>query len=376
MSSSASPTFEADFRDLRDARGLSLEDLHHETRIPVDVLRRFESGALLADDSFSNVYFKAFVKSVAKALGVPQAQALDAFDAATAGRYSGQLRADYAPPKAAPPPSRPDPEPVAPEAPRAGRPPAEASGEITPDTTTPGGTTPRPDEPTAPPEAVARDLAPAVAALKTGGTAVPSVQAPRASNSTAPTATRVQKPIVPSARRSFDKNWGTLGALAFVLLAVCAAAVYFLVFRGDSEPDDAVVATGESVNASQPDTTASAGPSGPRLQVPITVTAEATDGGLQWFRVTQDSEERAPNWIDAGSEQTFSADSTLILWGEGNASDTAFDFNETTLVLQGFRWRPATGQPVRITLQTGQALLDSLAGAGAPTSAPAPADAQ
>ena len=45
VSDSASPTFEADFRDLRDARGLSLEDLNQETRVPIDVLRRFERSA-------------------------------------------------------------------------------------------------------------------------------------------------------------------------------------------------------------------------------------------------------------------------------------------------------------------------------------------
>lgn len=364
MSSSASPTFEADFRDLRDAKGLSLEDLHHETRIPVDVLRRFESGALLADESFSNVYLKAFVKSYAKALGVPQAQAVDAFEAARTGRYAGHLREDYTPPKAPPPPARPDadapeasgvapaPNPTRTEAPRTEMPRAE----------------PARSEPPAP-----RDPAPAVAALRTGGTAVPT---DKAKVTTSPGAQRVQKPIVPSARRSFDKNWGTLGLLAFVLLAVCAAAVYFLVFRTDSDSDEAVVASGEATEAAQPDSTVAAGPTGPRLQVPITVTAEATDGGLQWFRVTQDDQERAPNWIDSGTSQTFTADSTLILWGEGNASDTAYDFNETTLILQGFRWRPATGSPVRITLQSGQALLDSLAAAGAPTSAPAPAPAE
>ena len=187
--------------------------------------------------------------------------------------------------------------------------------------------------------------------------------------------TRVSRPIEPAARRSFDKNWGTIGGIAVLLLAVCGAAVWFLIFRDDSPDADEIAATEATEQvAAVPDTTADAGPAGPRLQTPITVTVEATDGGLQWFRVTQDNAERAPNWIDEGTSQTFTADSTLVIWGEGNASDTAYDFEQATLELQGMRWRPASGSPVRITLQDGQALLDSLARAGVSAgAAPAPA---
>lgn len=185
------------------------------------------------------------------------------------------------------------------------------------------------------------------------------------------TAQRVKRPVVPAARRSFDKNWGTIGILAFVLLAVCAAAVWFLVFRTDSEGDELVAdGTEQEGEAPQPDSTEATGPTGPRLQTPISVTVEATDGGLQWFRITSDSDERAPNWIDEGTDQTFTADSVLVVWGEGNASDTAYDFEEATLELQGLRWRPANGAPVRISLQNGQALLDSLAAAGVTSAAP------
>lgn len=327
-----SPTLESDFRDLRDERGLSLDDIHQETRVPVDVLRRFESGDLLADASFSDVYLRAFVKGYAKALGIPQARANAAFDAHRAGRYHGQLHEDYTPPE----------------------PPVLQTPVVIDDGA---------EEEATPPRETARTTAPAVEALRTGGTAVPAEQtAPRVE------AQRVVRPVVTTARRSFDKNWGTIGALAFVLIALVAVALWFLVFREPS-PDEPEVETASTETASSADSAATAlASAGPRLQTPITVTAIA-DGGLQWFRVTSDSEERTPHWIDEGTNQTFSADSALVFWGEGNAGDTAYDFAETTLELQGLRWKPASGQAVRISLQNGQALLDSLARAGVTPSA-------
>ncbi|MEL6615628.1 MAG: helix-turn-helix domain-containing protein [Bacteroidota bacterium] len=366
---SRAPSFESDFRDLRDARGLSLDDLNGETRIPVDVLRRFESGDLLADGSFSDVYVRAFVKSYAKALGVPQARAIDAFEAHRSGRYAGQLRDDYTPPKAPPPSS---PKPPADAASGAGnrtpssRAPSSgsASDEPTVDKTAATSAPRKAPEASTPPPAVP---APAVDALRTGGTATPKpAAAPEAS------ALRVKRPIEPAAKRSFDKNWGTLGLLAFVLIAVCAAAVYLLIFRTDSD-DTTLVAddTEQGTDAATPEETPDQGPTGPRLQTPITVTVEATDGGLQWFRITSDSDERFPDWIDEGTDKEYTADSSLVIWGEGNSNDTAYDFEQATLELQGLRWRPASGSAVRITLQNGQALLDSLAAAGvSATSAP------
>ena len=64
-----SGTFEADLRATREARGLSLDDIQQQTRIPVDVLRRFEAGDLVGDPTFNQVYLKAFLQSYAKAVG-------------------------------------------------------------------------------------------------------------------------------------------------------------------------------------------------------------------------------------------------------------------------------------------------------------------
>ncbi|MEM1055840.1 MAG: helix-turn-helix transcriptional regulator [Bacteroidota bacterium] len=327
---SGPPTLEADFRDLRDERGLSLDDLHQETRVPVDVIRRFESGSLLADNSFSDVYLKAFVKGYAKALGIPQARAVAAFDAQRAGRYDGQLREDYTPPE---PPVLSAPLPA--------------------------------DEPASAP----KTAAPAVEALRTGGTAVPSVQTtPKVE------ATRVERPIVPTAKRSFDRNWGTIGGLAFVLIALVAAALWFLLFRDDTPEVDRVAT--EQTDDTEEDAAdpVSQEPVGPRLQTPLTVVVTAEGDGLQWFRYSLDGEETF-TWVEAGNTETYSADSSIVILGEGNSSGPAYDFGETTLEIQGLRWRPQNGTAVRLTVQNGQALLDSLTQAGV-SSSPVPASTQ
>lgn len=346
-------TFEADFRSLREERGLSLDDLHEQTRVPVDVLRRFESGALLADSAFNDVYLKAFVKSYSKAVGIPQDRALRGFEAARTGGYSGELLEGNQQSRPAPlfdglsdaarstptveaPPAEPEPTPV---------PPA------------------REDLPPSRPPAVE------AFATDTRGEAEPPPE--RRTVSPAPTLSpsRVGKPVVPQAARSFDKNWGTIGGIAALLLALCAAAVWFLVIREDGPETEPLDLATEAAVEQTDLTDAPETPSGPRLQTPITVRVLAEGDGLQSFRVTQDRGDRFPVWVEPGDAREYAADSVLVLWGEGDA----FVWDDAQLELQGMQWRPAAAGPVEITLRNGQALLDSLAAAGAPPAAPAPA---
>ncbi|MEM6328587.1 MAG: helix-turn-helix transcriptional regulator, partial [Bacteroidota bacterium] len=339
-----SPSFESDFRDLRDARDLSLGDLHQETRVPLDVLRRFESGHLLSDSSFSDVYLRAFVKEYARALGIPQSRALSAFDAHRKGRYDGQLRDGYTPPE----------------------PPVLSSPAATEAATPPSASVDKETETEAPRMAPPPTAAPAVEALRSGGTAVPA--APAAPKVDAP---RVTRPMVPTAKRSFDKNLGVLGGLAAVLIGLVALAIWFLVIRDPSpEAETAVVAEETDSGMADEAEEASAAPAGPRLQTPLTVRVLAEGDGLQAFRVTVDDSERIPIWVEPGDSREFVADSVVVLWGEGTTDAPAFNYDETTVELQGLQWRPANGRTVRITPENGQALLDSLATAGASATLP------
>ena len=342
-------TFETDLRAVREARGLSLDEIQQQTRIPVDVLRRFEEGGLVGDPTYNDVYLKAFLKSYAKAVGIPAADVLDARQQQQTGGYDGALhpngtgarpprseggagRAEAPPPKAE---AREDAAPSAAAPPR--RPPSDAP--------------------------LARGgAAPAVEALASAPD--PTVRREAAEAERPAPSTRVSRPTV-ATRRSFDKNWGVILGLFAVVVAGLAAALYFLVFAGDDAPDaDApdTVAIGDGATA-EIDTSgvgAGAAGGGPQLQLPIEVTVEAVGGnGLQSFRVTEDAEDRRPYWVNLGDSQTFTADSALVLWGQ----DTPVP-GEAEYVFQGQRFTPQGDAPLRITRETGQRILDSLAAVG------------
>lgn len=342
---SATP-FASDLRAARDARGTTLDQIQQQTRIPVDVLKRFEGGLLLQDEAYNDVYLRAFVKSYAKAVGLSPGEAVAAFDLHRAGRYDGRLHPEYDPATAPPPPT-----PVTPEVPS----PTSAAPTTVRDTPPSA-----PDAPVAAAPVPGRSAAPAVEALRQSAPAAPSMPA-AVSNA------RVARPAVPGARRSFDKNWGTILALFGGFVVVLGGLLWYLVIRdGDAPESDAPrAADGSAVAIDSSGTGAGAAGGGPRLQLPIRVTVAAGGDGLQSFRVTADGGDRRPYWINSGAQQVFSADSSLVLWGEGDA----LSFAEATLDLQGQRWAPPSGRPVRLDAVRGQALLDSLA--GSPPVAPA-----
>ena len=329
------PAFEDDLRHTREARHRTLEQVQQETRIPADVLRRFEAGTLASDPAYNEVYLKAFLRAYARAIGVPQADAVAAYDASRRGTYRGELNPEYEPGSA---PPEPEPAP-------AGEPPA------------PQVASPAPPSAPTPVEA----LASSVDALRDGP---PPLSAPIVGE-------RVARPAVQGARRSYDKNWGAIIGLSLAVVAALAVIVWYLGFRTDASEGDAVDANGV---ASEIDSTAvgAGAAGGPQLQLPITVSVAASGDGLQSFRVSEDGS-RAPYWIDSGTSRTFDADSSLVLWGEAESAS----FGDATVEFQGIRWTPADGRPVVIDRATGQRLLDSLATAGraasaAPAAAPAP----
>ena len=333
--------FETDLRLVREARSQTLEQIQQETRIPVDVLRRFEDGALAADPTFNRVYLVALLRTYARAVGLPQADVVAAHERARNGTYRGELHPGYDGPPPEPAPAPLAPTPLAP-AEDAGVPPRAS-----PDAPPPAGAPSRPPAPAAtpvtaparptgsPPDAAA--LSP-VETLRAGAPPAPAA---------APGAARVARPAVPGARRSYDKNWGAILGLSAAVVAALALAARI---------DSGAVDTG-------------VGGRGRRFQTPISVAVTASGDGLQSFRVSLDGD-RAPRWIATGETETFAADSSLILWGEG----TSGAFSDAVVELQGVRWTPPDGRPVTISRATGQRLLDSLAAPASGIGAPVPAD--
>ncbi len=360
--------FETDLRLTREARTRTLEQIQQETRIPIHVLKRFEEGDLVTDQTFNRIYLIAFLRSYGRAIGLPQADVVAAYERSVAGTYRGELHPDYdGPPPApvAPPPSEPSAE--APDAP------APALPANAPRRTPKAPTPPQPELRVDPkPEADS-------AAADTPSAPVSPVEALRAApvvSTSAPAAAamRVARPSVPGSRRSYDKNWGAILSLFAVVIVAIAVAVYFLFFRTPdaASTDDLADSAGVATQIDSAGVGAGAASGGRQLQLPIEVRVTAQNNGLQSFRVSEDADGRRPYWLNVGESQTFTADSALVFSGEGSTAA----FSDATLEWQGLRWTPADGQQVAITAATGQRMLDSLSAAlgtatpAAPTPAP------
>ncbi|NNE45208.1 MAG: hypothetical protein HKN37_00955 [Rhodothermales bacterium] len=76
---------------MRERRGIPLSRIHEETRISADVLKEFESTALVGNQLFNRVYLRSLVISYARIVGTEERRALEALEAALAGKYEGGL---------------------------------------------------------------------------------------------------------------------------------------------------------------------------------------------------------------------------------------------------------------------------------------------
>ncbi|MDX1420813.1 MAG: helix-turn-helix transcriptional regulator [Rubricoccaceae bacterium] len=355
------PSLEADLRAAREAAGVSVDEIQQETRIPADVVQRFEAGKLLNDPAFNDVYIKAFLRAYARAVGLSPGDVSEAYSATRAGTYRGLGVAPQAPAAvSAEDAGAPD------LAPEEG---AEAVRE-SPGLPEDDAPEPTPEETEAPPPkppAATEGTAPAVAALAQAPEPEPKPR-PAAPPPEPSARSRVGMPAARSAGRSLDRSWGTIiGATVVVVLVV--AGVLWLLLR-DPAPEPASVSGVEAdtvgAEGAPPADTLDASPpapaEGPPLALPIRVTVLAGGDGLQAFRTTEIPDARRPYWVEPGNELTFESDEGVILWGEGAEG---MDPSEVTIRWQGFEWAPQPGEVLRITPANGQRLLDSLQTAGA-----------
>ncbi|CAN5634050.1 helix-turn-helix domain-containing protein [soil metagenome] len=341
-------SFSADLRAFREARNLSLTDLQRETRIPADVIQRLESGSLLTDDSFHDVYRKNLLKEYARAVEAPASEVLNSYELVLAGRYNGELREVLNP------------------------------GSGRKESSSPAPAMPESQDRPSMPDASAGAAAgpPAVEALSTLPESEPedTPQPTPASTEYRPNEhfpkRRVKSESAASASRPIERSWALIIGIA-VLSVVLIGGALWLMMRDDSglqpvqrpdqaeaeqPPDDTETAEARAAQEQQPVAGA-----GPRLQTPIEVTVIAT-GTLGNFRVTQEPDSRRPYWLEQGESETFRSDSMIVLWGQGD-SPTGLGAN-VRLRMQGIEWTPTPGQVLRIDRQRGQRILDSLHTAG------------
>lgn len=107
---------------VRKHRKLTVRDIYDSTRIPLEVIEEIESGYVFTPDCPRNkTYVRSFVRTYAKALKIPVADATHALDLVEKDAYDGFIRKNYLPnPDAAvqaePVQEVPKPEPAPPRA--------------------------------------------------------------------------------------------------------------------------------------------------------------------------------------------------------------------------------------------------------------------
>ncbi len=87
--------FARDLRRIRRNRGVSLTDIHDATKMAYDLIKRFEHDALIGHPQFNRVYLRLFVRGYAEHLNLDVEMALEAFELAMKGRYTGSLAKAY-----------------------------------------------------------------------------------------------------------------------------------------------------------------------------------------------------------------------------------------------------------------------------------------
>lgn len=339
------PDFVNDLKTLREQKELTLEDVHEKTRIPIDVLKRFESGNLLSDPTYSDVYIRAFLKSYASALNKSPRRILVAYEAHKTGNYVGGLvEESVKEPRSKPTPKKPEDTAEDQEESKGSNAPA-----VTSKKKSKGEKEPREDS-SSPVEALSR-----------------SEEEPERVEHEAPMVRTAQNFPRRSAQRRVPEhstestNWLSVFGLLAVLIIVLGGLIWYLFFYEPSEQPEEPRTVEEVVTTPGTETEGRGDSDSPALTIPIRVTVTAGGDGLQNFRVTEAPNERLGHWVEAGNQITVESDSLIILWGEG-ANGLAGD---ATLELQGFRWAPSDRSILRIDRQRGQRLLDSLHAAAA-----------
>lgn len=355
-------SFEADLRAHREAAGLTLDEIQRETRIPVDVLQRFEDGELAGDPAFNEIYLKALLRSYAQAVGLPVSRVVEAFGAHKSGTYSGELSPSH---EAAENGGRTMETAATPDE----TPADSSSDELTPvetSSTEPSEEGDREIDTEGSEVGVGSSIKTEASSEKASPVdAVPeetsTVTEPRESASSRPAPAVKTAHTFPgrhstSGRRtsaSPTTNWGPILGVLAVLVLVLAGAIWFFFLREPS-PDPVAENSAVTTDTVQQDDVVEEAPA-PRLERPIRVTVSASGDGLQDFRVTEAPNERRPYWVEPGDSLTFESDSLVVIWGE-NAEGLS---EEAAITLQGFTWT-VPGGVLRIDAARGQRLLDSL----------------
>ncbi|GAB5520069.1 MAG: hypothetical protein RhofKO_23200 [Rhodothermales bacterium] len=311
-----------DLKAIREKKGIGLGEVQERTKVPLDVLERFEDTLLADADQHNRVYIRALVRSYVAALKLDEEQTLDALDAAMEGEYRRELAVAYLglkKPKAATPPPAPKPKSAAIVSEPKSEPPPKPASPAKPE---PQSVAPPKPKPVPPKPKPARDLG-AVAEL---------VEPPR-----------------------FSMRWMAI-AVGVVAVCVAVAGVLWILMReGPVEPaelpEPPAVAEEEAPPAPAPSS-----PDPEQVGETIDVRIIAQPGPVQGIRLTADADLRRPYWLEPDSVRVVAVQGRLIIeqqWGRFRLDVEGYDYPTTQAV------RDAQNRIV-LTKPSVQAFLDSV----------------
>jgi hypothetical protein len=367
----SSHRFELDLREIREARGVSLSEVQHETRIPVDVLERFEAGHLVSDPNYNEVYLRNLMRAYASAIGLTPGEVVKAYESAKSDTYSGILRRHLGATEVDEPIASPitvEPERLADPTTAIESPEEDVPERDSPETDVDAEAPLKPQKPkrtgaTGQVEKPATDQ-PSAAAAPPAVVALRGAERQRAEPPpvrSEPKARVRSRDTVTSSTSGIESSWGIIIGGTLIALLVIGGALW-LMLRPDTpevEPREPQTVVTDEEEAEEPEELVAT--DAPRLELPIQVTVIAADGplgGADGFRVTEEPDSRRPYWIEQGDEQTFSSNSEVIIWGTETGGQYSIP-DAARLRLQGYTWSPG-GSVLRINQQRGQAILDSL----------------
>lgn len=354
----AGKRFASDLRQIREHRGISVEALHDETKIPMGLIQSFEQTGLFDHPMFNRVYLRSFVRTYSQVVGVSQDLALASLDEALEGTYQGGLAEAYLKPAEPVAEEVEEPAPAAevtapeetfgleesvseeestPEAEMTPEEEVASEEEMTPEAESASQEELVSEEETAP-EVVSGEAATVYhesaseqevtpyeeqerfVAEEVSQTPQPmpeeafveeETQEERAADrpAVAPRSEPVRRE--PEAERT-NKGW--LYAAAGVVAVV---ALGFLLFRGMGTPGDnlaGAVTNGEAETAATPDTSSVAATPPPvALGDTMRVTIVAANAPVQNIKVTVDDDLRRPYWIEFQESKTFTPAQRIVI---------------------------------------------------------------
>lgn len=302
--------FARDLRRIRESRRLTIEDLHHETKIPLTLLETFEETALFDHPQFNRVYLRSFVRTYANVVGIEPEDAIRALEEALSDRYAGSLVLDDA----------------GVEEDLAARP--ESRGKPAREETDPQKKSPQPTEtpPAADSSLVEKDdqrLPPPVPPTGATDAGYVSSEAEAADDTewtmqSPPGARPRSTRRTPNrTRRPDGGGWRWIaGIVAVAVVGVVVWVILSVSGNGPTETQE-VVAIGDTAATADTvavlDTSAAARGPMPTLGDTLNVQIIAANDKADPVRVTVDDDLRRPFWIEQGDSMTFRPINRIVI---------------------------------------------------------------